>query len=150
MISKTFIERPKFAMVVSIVITLAGLISIALLPVAEFPQITPPQVSVTTAYPGANAQTLVNAVAGPIEQRVNGAEGMIYMQSTASDDGSYTLTVTFEQGTDLDIASVQVQNRVQAALPRLPEEAPRGKIQWRRYVSRNLVGRIFHHPNRAL
>ena len=132
MISKTFIERPKFAMVVSIVITLAGLISIALLPVAEFPQITPPQVSVTTAYPGANAQTLVDAVAGPIEQRVNGAEGMIYMQSTSADDGSYTLNVTFDFGTDPDQAQVNVQNLVNQAEPILPEEVKRQGVMVRK------------------
>jgi HAE1 family hydrophobic/amphiphilic exporter-1 len=121
-ISKTFIERPKFAMVVSIVILLAGLISIPILPVAEFPDITPPQVSVSTSYPGANAETLLDSVAGPIEQRVNGVEGMLYMQSTSSDAGSYSLNVTFDYGIDPDQAQVNVQNLVAQAEPLLPEE----------------------------
>ena len=125
MISETFIRRPKFAMVVSIVIVLAGLISIPILPVAEFPDITPPQVQVSANFPGANAQTLVDAVAGPIEQRVNGVEGMIYMQSTSSNDGSYTLNVTFEFGVDPDQAQVNVQNLVSQAEPLLPEEVKR-------------------------
>ena len=150
MISKTFIERPKFAMVVSIVITLAGLISIALLPVAEFPQITPPQVSVTTAYPGANAQTLVDAVAGPIEQRVNGAEGMIYMQSTSADDGSYTLNVTFDFGIDPDQAQVNVQNLVSQAEPILPEEVKRQGVTVRKQSTDILMVVNVYSPDESL
>lgn len=150
MISKTFIERPKFAIVVSIVITLAGLISIALLPVAEFPQITPPQVSVTTAYPGANAQTLVNAVAGPIEQRVNGAEGMIYMQSTSADDGSYTLKVTFDFGIDPDQAQVNVQNLVSQAEPILPEEVKRQGVTVRKQSTDILMVVNVYSPDESL
>jgi HAE1 family hydrophobic/amphiphilic exporter-1 len=149
-ISKTFIERPKFAMVVSIVITLAGLISIALLPVAEFPQITPPQVSVTTAYPGANAQTLVDAVAGPIEQRVNGAEGMIYMQSTSADDGSYTLNVTFDFGIDPDQAQVNVQNLVSQAEPILPEEVKRQGVTVRKQSTDILMVVNVYSPDESL
>jgi len=149
-ISKTFIERPKFAMVVSIVITLAGLISIALLPVAEFPQITPPQVSVTTAYPGANAQTLVDAVAGPIEQRVNGAEGMIYMQSTSADDGSYTLNVAFDFGIDPDQAQVNVQNLVSQAEPILPEEVKRQGVTVRKQSTDILMVVNVYSPDESL
>ena len=132
MISETFIRRPRFAMVVSVVIVLAGAISIALLPIAEFPDITPPQVQVSTSYPGANAQTLVEAVAGPIEQRVNGVEGMIYMQSTSANDGSYTLNVTFDFGIDADQAQVNVQNLVSQAEPLLPEEVTRQGVQVRK------------------
>ena len=132
MISAPFIQRPKFAMVVSIVIVLAGLISIPLLPVAEFPNITPPQVQVNASYPGANAQTVVDAVAGPIEQQVNGVEGMLYMQSTSSNDGSYSLAVTFGFGVDPDEAQVNVQNLVSQALPVLPEEVKRRGVNVRK------------------
>jgi len=132
MISQTFIERPKLAMVVSIVIVLAGLISIPLLPVAEFPAITPPQVSVSANYPGANAQTLIDSVAGPIEQQVNGVEGMTYMQSTSANDGSYRLQVTFDFGIDPDQAQVKVQNLVRQAEPLLPEEVKRQGVTVRK------------------
>ena len=132
MISETFIRRPKFAMVVSVVIVLCGLISIPLLPVAEFPDITPPQVQVSAKYPGANAQTLIDSVAGPIEQRVNGVEGMLYMQSTSANDGSYTLNVTFDFGIDPDQAQVNVQNLVSLAEPVLPEEVKRQGVSVRK------------------
>ena len=146
MISKTFIERPKFAMVVSIVIVLAGIISIPLLPVAEFPDITPPQVSVSTNYPGANAQTLIDSVAGPIEQRVNGVEGMIYMQSTSANDGSYNLNVSFDFGTDPDMAQVRVQNLVAQAEPVLPEEVKRQGITVRKQSTDMLMVVNIHAP----
>ncbi len=120
--SKFFITRPIFASVISIFIVIAGLVSFFTLPVAQFPEITPPTVSVTAAYPGANAQVVAETVAAPIEQEVNGVERMIYMSSTSASDGSYALTVTFEVGTDLDIAQVLVQNRVSLAEPNLPEE----------------------------
>lgn len=129
MISATFIRRPRFAMVISIVIVLAGLISIPLLPIGEFPQISPPQVKVSARFPGANAQTVIDAVAGPIEREVNGVEGMIYMQSTASNDGAYSLTVTFDFGTDPDLAQVNVQNRISQAEPVLPEAVKRQGIR---------------------
>jgi len=112
-------------MVISIVIVLCGLISIPLLPVGEFPQISPPQVKVTARFPGANAQTVVDAVAGPIEEQVNGVEGMVYMESTTSNDGTYSLSVTFDFGVDPDLAQVNVQNRVTRAEPLLPEEVRR-------------------------
>ena len=150
MISKTFIERPKFAMVVSIVVLLAGLISIPILPVAEFPAITPPQVSVSTRYPGANAQTLIDSVAGPIEQRVNGAEGMLYMQSTASDDGSYTLNVTFDFGVDADQAQVNVQNLVNQAEPILPEEVKRQGVTVRKQSTDMLMVVNVYSPDASL
>lgn len=129
MISATFIRRPKLAMVISVVIVLCGLIAIPLLPVGEFPDITPPQVNVSANYPGANAQTVIDAVAGPIEQEVNGVENMIYMQSTASNNGSYSLSVTFEYGTDPDLAQVNVQNRVDQALRLLPDEVTQGGVR---------------------
>ena len=100
---------------------LIGGVALFSLPVAQYPNITPPTVQVTTTYPGANARTVVDTVALPIEQQVNGVEGMLYMQSTSANDGTYTLTVTFEIGTDLDLAQVLVQNRVVAALAPLPQ-----------------------------
>ncbi len=120
--SRFFIYRPIFATVISLVIVIAGLVSFGALPVAKFPPISPPTVQVQAVYPGGNAETIAETVATPIEQEVNGAEGMIYMSSTSANDGSYTLTVTFELGTDMDIASVLVQNRVAIAEPRLPPE----------------------------
>ncbi|MGI9427669.1 MAG: efflux RND transporter permease subunit, partial [Bythopirellula sp.] len=120
--SRFFIFRPIFATVISLVIVIAGLVSFSSLPVAKFPPISPPTVQVTAVYPGGNARTIAETVATPIEQEVNGVEGMIYMSSTSADDGTYTLTVTFELGTDMDIASVLVQNRVSIAEPRLPSE----------------------------
>ncbi|MFG0289276.1 MAG: efflux RND transporter permease subunit [Rhodopirellula sp. JB044] len=120
--SRFFIYRPIFASVISIIIVIAGLVSFGALPVAKFPPIAPPTVSVTAIYPGGDARTIAETVATPIEQQVNGVEGMIYMSSTSSNDGTYTLTVTFEVGTDMDIASVLVQNRVAIAEAQLPSE----------------------------
>jgi hydrophobe/amphiphile efflux-1 (HAE1) family protein/NodT family efflux transporter outer membrane factor (OMF) lipoprotein len=125
MISRIFIERPRLAGVVSIVLMLAGILSIASLPIAQYPQVTPPQVTVSAAYPGADAEVLAATVAGPIEDAVNGVDHMIYMSSASDSSGSYTLTVTFEVGTDPDIAQVQVQNRVAQAEPLLPTEVTR-------------------------
>ena len=119
--SRFFIYRPIFAMVISIVIVLIGLLSIPILPVESVPNITPPTVKVSTSFPGASAEVLAETVAQPIEQEVNGVENMIYMKSVASSDGQLVVQVTFKSGTDIDLAAVQVQNRVQTALPRLPE-----------------------------
>jgi len=113
------------ASVIAIVIVIAGLVTLPSLPVAQYPDITPPTVKVSTTYPGANAQVVADTVAAPIEQQVNGVEGMIYMSSTSANDGSYALTVTFEVGTDLDMAQVLVQNRVAISQARLPEEVKR-------------------------
>ncbi len=121
MISAFFINRPVLANVLALVIVLLGAVALITLPVAQYPNIVPPTVQVTTTYPGASAQTVVDNVALPIELQVNGVEKMIYMQSTSTDAGTYTLTVTFEIGTDLDFAQVLVQNRVAAAMAALPE-----------------------------
>ncbi len=132
MLSKFFIERPIFASVISIVITLFGLISIPMLPVEQTPDITPPTINVTAFYPGADAETVAETVASPIEDQVNGVEHMLYMSSTSANDGSMELTVTFEVGTDVDMASVLVQNRVSAAMSQLPEEVQRQGVVTRK------------------
>ena len=121
MLSKFFIERPVLANVLAILMVVIGLVALFRLPVAQYPDIVPPTVSVTTRYPGASARTVIDTVALPIEQQVNGVDGMIYMQSYAAADGSYSLTVTFNIGTDLNYAQVLVQNRVSTALSSLPQ-----------------------------
>jgi multidrug efflux pump len=125
MFADIFIQRPRLAMVIAILMTLAGSIALLNIPVAQYPDITPPTVQVTATYPGADAQTLADTVATPIEQQVNGVEDMIYMSSTVSSTGTYTLTVTFGVGTDPDIAQVNVQNRVALATPQLPSAVTR-------------------------
>ena len=121
MFSKFFIERPIFATVLALLVVVAGLVTLNMLPVAQYPDITPPTVQVNAAYPGANAKTVAQTVGIPIEQQVNGVDGMLYMSSTSSASGAYALTVTFEVGTDIDMATVMVQNRVSVALNSLPE-----------------------------
>src|SRR6478672_8597814 len=120
MISKFFINRPVLANVLAIVMVLIGGVALFTLPVAQYPNVVPPTVSVTTSYPGASADTVMNTVALPIEQQVNGVQGMLYMQSTSASDGTYSLIVTFAIGTDLNFAQVLVQNRVAIALAQLP------------------------------
>src|SRR5512134_876040 len=120
MFSRFFIERPIFAAVVSIVICLAGLLAIYALPVQQYPTITPVQVTVSATYPGADSKTLADSVAAPIEAQINGVDNMLYMSSTSSASGQLTLTVYFSLDTDPDIAQVQVQNRVNLAMPQLP------------------------------
>ncbi|WP_165227239.1 efflux RND transporter permease subunit [Aquisphaera insulae] len=121
MFTRFFIDRPIFASVLSIVITLAGGLALASLPIAMFPQIAPPTVSVSCQYPGASAQVVAETVAAPIEQQVNGVENMMYMSSASTNDGNYSLTVTFKHGVDLNLAQVLVQNRVSLAVPLLPD-----------------------------
>jgi multidrug efflux pump len=120
MISRFFIDRPIFATVLSVVILLVGFITLLSLPIAQYPRIVPPGVSVSISYPGANAQVVANTVGAPIEQQVNGVEGMLYMSSQSGNDGTYSLSVTFDIGTDLDTALVMVQNRVALAMQQLP------------------------------
>jgi HAE1 family hydrophobic/amphiphilic exporter-1/multidrug efflux pump len=120
MFSKYFIDRPRFAVVISIVMILLGVLAIAVLPVAQYPQITPPQITVKTTYPGANAKVLVDTVAVPLENKINGVEDMLYMNSSSDDSGLYNLTVTFNIGADPDISQVKVQNRLQQASSDLP------------------------------
>ncbi|KJY83833.1 RND transporter [Vibrio galatheae] len=122
MLSRFFIQRPKFALVISIILTMAGVIALAILPVAEYPRISPPSVSVSASYAGASAEVVEQAIADPIETSVNGVENMIYMSSKSANDGSYSLNVTFDVGTDPDMAQVNVQNRVAQIESKLPQE----------------------------
>src|SRR6266576_7257251 len=148
MISRFFIDRPIFAAVLSIFITLTGLIALLSLPIAQYPPITPPAVAVTIQYPGASAQVVADTVAAPIEQQVNGVEGMLYMSSQMGNDGSYTLTVTFDIGTDLNTALVMVQNRVALAMPRLPTPVQNQGITIRKKTPDLLMIVSFLSPDR--
>ena len=123
--SRFFVDRPIFAAVLSIIVFTAGLIAIPLLPVTEYPEVVPPTVTVRAVYPGTNPKVIAETVATPIEEAINGVENMMYMKSVAGSDGVLAMTITFKQGTDPDLAQVQVQNRVSQALPRLPEEVRR-------------------------
>ena len=138
MLSSFFIQRPVFALVISIVVSLLGAVAVPNLPIEETPDITPPTVSVSAAYPGASAPAIADNVAVPIEQQVNGVDDMIYLSSTSSDDGSMGVTVTFGVGVDVDMATVLVQNRVAAAYPLLPEEVTRQGVTTRKQ-STNMV-----------
>ena len=117
-----FIDRPVFSTVLSIIIVIVGFIGLALLPVDQYPQIVPPVVRISASYPGADAQTVTQAVATPIEQELNGTPGMIYMESSSSNSGGFSATVTFDISTDPDLAAVDIQNRLKKAEARLPAE----------------------------
>ena len=135
MFSKIFIERPRFAIVIAIVMTLAGAISLFSLPIALYPQITPPEINISASYTGASAEVVANSIGIPIEQEVNGVEDMLYMSSTSSNSGSYSLSVSFEVGVDPDMAQVKVQNRVQQAMSKLPTEVQQNGIRVKRRSS---------------
>ena len=127
-----FIDRPVFSSVISLIISLAGGVAVLGLPITQYPQIVPPQVLVSTSFPGANALVVAQSIAAPIEQQVNGSKNMIYMDSKSANDGTYTLTVTFDVGTSQDLAAVDVQNRVAVAQSVLPADVIRQGIQIRK------------------
>src|SRR5258708_18950374 len=147
MFARFFIDRPIFAWVVSLVILLGGGVAYSFLPTELYPNITPPTVQVTASYPGANAQVVANTVAAPIEQQVNGIEHMLYMSSQSGNDGSYSLTVTFEIGTDTNTALVMVQNRVALAMQQLPVEVQNQGILIRKKTPDILMIVNFYSPN---
>ena len=146
-LSRTFIDRPIFATVLSVFVTLAGLGALAILPVSQYPEIVPPTVQVTTAYPGASAETVSRTVATPLEQEINGVENMLYMSSQSTGDGKLTVTVTFRIGTDLNVAQMLTQNRVQDALPRLPDDVQRLGVQVRKSTPNILLAVHLYSPD---
>lgn len=147
MFSHFFINRPKFSFVISILITLAGLLSLPMLPVAQFPDMAPPVVTVSTSYPGASALVIQDTVAAPIEAEINGVEGMAYMSSKSSNSGSYNLTVTFDIGVDADMAQVMVQNRVSKVTSKMPEDVKRVGISVDKQSSNMLLVANLISPN---
>jgi len=147
MFSAFFISRPKFAFVISIIICIAGLIAITVLPVALYPNLAPPQVKVSAAYPGADAETIADTVAGPLESKINGVEDMIYMSSNSANDGSYSLTISFAVGSDADMNTVNVQNRVAQAMSQLPEAVTRQGVTTKKQSTNMLMVVNIFSPN---
>ena len=146
-LSHTFIDRPIFATVLSVFITLIGLGALLVLPVAQYPEIVPPTVQITTTYPGASAETVSRTVATPLEQEINGVENMLYISSQSTGDGKLTVTVTFRIGTDLNVAQMLTQNRVQDALPRLPEDVQRLGVEVRKSTPNILIAVHLYSPD---
>ena len=144
-----FIDRPRFATVLSIFVTLFGLGALAILPVARYPEIVPPTVQVTTSYPGASAETVARTVATPLEQEINGVENMLYMNSQSTGDGNLTITVTFRIGTDLNVAQILTQNRVEDVLSRLPEDVQRLGVQVRKSIPSILLAVHLYSPDKS-
>src|SRR5690349_10425966 len=149
MFSAIFIGRPRLATVIAIVTTIAGILSLLVIPVAQYPDIVPPQVSVTTTYPGASASVVEATVAQPIESQVVGVDKAIYMKSVSGNDGSYTLLASFELGTNPDINTVNVNNRVQVALSKLPSEVKQAGVRVQKKSSALLVAIALYSPNGA-
>jgi hydrophobe/amphiphile efflux-1 (HAE1) family protein len=144
-----FIDRPRFAVVLSIAVTTFGLGAFTILPVAQYPEIVPPTVQVTASYPGASAETVARTVATPLEQQINGVENMLYMNSQSTGDGNLTITVTFRIGTDLNVAQMLTQNRVQDALSRLPDDVQRLGVQVRKSIPSILLAIHLYSPDKS-
>jgi hydrophobe/amphiphile efflux-1 (HAE1) family protein len=148
-LSHFFIDRPRFATVVSSFLTLIGLGALFVLPIAQYPEIVPPTVQITTSYPGASAETIARTVATPLEQQINGVENMAYVSSQSTGDGKLAITVTFRIGTDLNVAQMLTQNRVQDALPRLPEDVQRLGVQVRKLTPSILLAVHLYSPDKS-
>src|SRR5258707_5661270 len=146
-LAHTFIDRTIFATVLSVFVTLIGLGALVILPVAQYPEIVPPTVQITTTYAGASAETVSRTVATPLEQQINGVESMLYMSSQATGEGKLTITVTFRLGTDLNVAQMLTQNRVDHALPRLPEDVQRLRVQVRKATPNILLAVHLFSPD---
>src|SRR6202163_470243 len=146
-LAHTFIDRPILATVLSVFVTLVGLGALFILPISQYPEIVPPTVQITTTYPGASAETVSRTVATPLEQQINGVENMLYMSSQSTGDGKLTITVTFRIGTDLNVAQMLTQNRVEDALPRLPEDVQRLGVQVRKSTPNILLAVHLFSPD---
>ena len=149
MFSRFFVDRPILASVISLLIMVAGGVAIFAMPISQFPPIAPPMVQVTTSYPGADPKVVADTVAAPIEQQVNGVENMLYMSSTSARDGSYTLKITFELGTDIDMATVLVQNRVNWAMASLPQDVQRQGINTKKASTSFVTVLSVYSPDRT-
>ncbi|VFS68043.1 Efflux pump membrane transporter BepG [Raoultella terrigena] len=145
-----FIRRPRFAMVIALLITFAGAVALKLIPVEQYPQITPPVVSVSASWPGASAADVAEAIAAPLETQLNGVDHMLYMESTSSDEGTYSLSLTFAAGTDADLAAIDVQNRVSQAVAQLPAEVQQNGVQVRKRATNLLMGISLYSPTETL
>src|ERR1700727_2715383 len=145
----SFIDRPIVATVVSVFLTLIGLGALVILPVSQYPEIVPPTVQITTSYPGASADVVAQTVATPLEQEINGVQDMLYLSSQSTGDGKLTITVTFRIGTDLNVAQMLTQNRVQDALPRLPEDVQRLGVQVRKATPSILLAIHLYSPDQS-
>ncbi len=142
-----FIKRPRFAMVIALVITLLGAIALRIIPVEQYPQIAPPVVNVSASWPGASSADVAEAIATPLETQLNGVDHMLYMESTSSDEGTYSLNITFAAGTDPDLAAIDVQNRVAQAVAQLPTEAQQNGVQVRKRATNLMMGVSLYSPN---
>src|ERR1700742_3685929 len=148
-LSRPFLDRPLLATVLGVFVTLAGLGALAILPVAQYPEIVPPTVQITTTFPGASAETVSRTVATPLEQAINGVENMLYMSSQSTGDGNLTITVTFAIGTDLNVAQMLTQNRVQDVLSRLPEDVQRLGVQVKKSIPSILLAVHLYSPDKS-
>lgn len=150
MISEVFIRRPKLAMVISLTIILAGALCLMQMPIAEYPEIAPPSIRVSASYPGASAQVIADTIASVIEEQMNGVEDMIYYSSTSDNSGNYALSISFQPGTDSDIAQVNVQNAIKRAEPSLPSEVVALGVQVSKRSSDILAVYVFSAPENVL
>lgn len=144
-----FLTRPRFAMVIALVIGLLGAIALKIIPVEQYPEITPPVINVSASWPGASASDVAEAVAAPLETQINGVDHMLYMESTSSDDGSYALAISFAAGTDADLAAIDVQNRVAQTVAQLPQQVQEMGVQVRKRTTNLMLGVSLFSPDKT-